>query len=65
MAAIAICVLARTHISNFWANKAKVPMVKGFNAAITSTNIVKDHLGVLAIFWIVSSVVEAWRLWNS
>ncbi|KAE9992366.1 hypothetical protein EG327_009320 [Venturia inaequalis] len=64
-ASIAICVLARTHISNFWANKAKVPLVKGFNAAITSTNVVKDHLGVLAISWIVSSVIEAWRLGNN
>jgi len=57
-----ITVSARTHISNFWANKAKVPFVKGFNAAITSTNIIKDHLGFLAVSWILTSVIEAWRL---
>ncbi|QDS73912.1 hypothetical protein FKW77_007436 [Venturia effusa] len=63
--AIGSCVLARTQISNFWTNKAKVPLVKGFNAAIASTNIIKDHLGVLAISWVLSSVFEAWRLGNS
>jgi hypothetical protein len=62
---IAICVLARTHISNFWSGKAKVPFVKGFNAAITSTNIIKDHLGLLAVSWIMTTAVEAWRLGRS
>jgi hypothetical protein len=62
---IAVCVMARTHISNFWANKSKVPFVKGFNAAMTSTNIIEDHLGILAISWIATSVVEAWRLGSS
>jgi len=59
---IAVCVFTRAHIANFWAHKAKVPFVQGYNDAITSTNVIKEQLGFLASSWILTSLVEAWRL---
>jgi hypothetical protein len=55
----AICILARTHISNFWEHKAKIPVVQSYNDAISSTLIIKNQLGLLAIAWFVSTLFEA------
>ncbi|KAF2433132.1 hypothetical protein EJ08DRAFT_647521 [Tothia fuscella] len=59
---VAICYFAQNHIGNFWNGKAKVPFVQGYNDAITSTTIIRNHLQLLGVGWAISSVVELFRV---
>lgn len=61
---LAICFFARAHVAGFWEGKTKVPLVRGYNDAVTSTNIIKEQLGFLGASWAVTSVIELLRvLW--
>lgn len=43
--------LAYNHISNFWMHKAKVPLVKDYNEAISISNDMRQYLIGLSVSW--------------
>jgi hypothetical protein len=53
---IGACVFARNHISNFWLNKAKVPLAGTYNTAINSTLVIKRQLEILAGTWFITTI---------
>ncbi|KIW06194.1 uncharacterized protein PV09_02674 [Verruconis gallopava] len=57
-----VCALAQLHVSNFWSQKGKIPMVQSYNDAINSTLIIKRQLGILAIAWLLTTLFEALTL---
>jgi hypothetical protein len=59
LALATICVLTRTYIQRFWNNKAKIPGVQTYNDALNSTLEIKGHLGILALAWFMTAVLEA------
>jgi hypothetical protein len=59
LAVATVCVLARTYISRFWKTKSKVPLASGYNDALTSTIEIRGQLGILALAWFSTAVLEA------
>lgn len=57
---VAASLSARVHIRNFWRGKAKVPFVKNFNNAITTTAEIRKQLAYLAGSWIVTGLLGLW-----
>ncbi|KAF1985326.1 hypothetical protein K402DRAFT_357926 [Aulographum hederae CBS 113979] len=51
---VLLCLAVRAHVAGHWKDRAKVPLVKGFNDAITASNELIDHLAILAGSWIVA-----------
>ncbi|KAK4996192.1 hypothetical protein LTR66_004137 [Elasticomyces elasticus] len=50
-------IFARAHISDFWAAKAKVPFVQGYNEAISRTAEMLRVLAYLEGSWVVMSLL--------
>jgi hypothetical protein len=60
-----LCVLTRTYIQSFWNKKAKIPGVETYNDALNSTQEIKGHLGILALAWFMTAILEAQLSSNS
>lgn len=50
---------ARSHVSNFWSNKAKVPFVEGYNEAISKTKEVMTVMEYLEYSWVATALLGA------
>lgn len=58
--AVLLAVLfSRSHVADFWASKAKVPLVDGFNDAISSTKEILQLLQWLEWSWVGVALVGA------
>ena len=54
------CFFAYLIIADFWHDKAKLPLAKDYNDAITQTNQMAKYLMGLSINWGVSMVSTVW-----
>ncbi|KAF4551574.1 Hypothetical protein D9617_13g100750 [Elsinoe fawcettii] len=52
-----ITLAARGHVYNFWMEKGKVPMIKGYNEAIDKTQVLIGVLQYLEYSWVLTSLV--------
>ena len=62
MAVGAITAFASVYMSDYWREKSKVPFMTGYNAAIDSTKVVREQLALVGVTWMVSSVLEIFRI---
>ncbi|KAF7846387.1 hypothetical protein BT93_L4475 [Corymbia citriodora subsp. variegata] len=57
-AALIVTLFARSHVSNFWTVKAKIPLVDGYNDAISKTKELMQIMEYLEYSWVATALVS-------
>jgi hypothetical protein len=52
-----LLLFAYRHVSNFWKDKAKVPLAQSYNDGIRSSQQMLQTIGVLGISWALATAI--------